>query len=174
MIQRTITTVVNNTPGVLNRITGLLSRRGFNIESITVGVTENPKTSRMTFVVVVDSLRAIDQVIKQLNKQVDVLKVRDITEESIVARELALIKISASPAQRAEIGALANTFRAQIIDVGHDNMTIEVTGDHQKVEALIDLLKPYGLLEIARTGITALTRGTRKIGADASRVTFIN
>lgn len=174
MMQRTITTLVNNNPGVLNRITGLLSRRGFNIESITVGVTENPAISRMTFVVVVDSLRTIDQVIKQLNKQVDVLKVRDITEESIVARELALIKIVASPAQRAEIAALANTFRAQIIDVGRDNMTIEVTEDHQKVETLIDLLKPYGLQEIARTGITAIKRGTKKVVTDSNRVTFIN
>ncbi len=174
MIQRTITTLVNNNPGVLNRITGLLSRRGFNIESITVGVTENPATSRMTFVVVVDSLRTIDQVIKQLNKQVDVLKVRDITEESIVARELALIKIVANPSQRAEIAALANTFRAQIIDVGRDNVTIEVTGDHQKVETLIDLLRPYGLQEIARTGITAIKRGTRKVSADTNRVAFIN
>lgn len=173
-MKRTITTLVNNNPGVLNRITGLLSRRGFNIESITVGVTENPRTSRMTFVVVVDSIQTSDQVIKQLNKQVDVLKVRDITDESIVARELALIKIGATPAQRVEVAALVNTFRAHTIDVGKDNITIEVTGDHQKVETLIDLLRPYGIQEIARTGITAIKRGTKKVDSDINRITYIN
>jgi acetolactate synthase-1/3 small subunit len=171
-MKRTITTLVNNNPGVLNRITGLLSRRGFNIESITVGVTENPSTSRMTFVVVVNNLQVIDQVIKQLNKQVDVLKVRDISDESIVARELALIKIGAFSQQRAEVAALVGTFRASIIDVGRENITIEVTGDHQKVETLIDLLRPYGIQEIARTGITAIKRGMKKVNAD--QVTYIN
>ncbi|MBB6448318.1 acetolactate synthase-1/3 small subunit [Geomicrobium halophilum] len=161
-MKRTITATVNNSSGVLNRITGLFARRQFNIESITVGVTENPETSRMTFVVNVDSQRGLDQVVKQLNKQIDVLKVRDISDETIVARELALIKIMSTPQNRSEIETLARPFRASIVDVGPDSMTIQVTGDHQKVEALIDLLRPYGLRELARTGATALKRSTKK------------
>ncbi|AXF55815.1 acetolactate synthase small subunit [Salicibibacter kimchii] len=160
-MKRTISATVNNSSGVLNRITGLFSRRQFNIESITVGMTENPEVSRMTFVVNVDSQRGLDQVIKQLNKQVDVLKVRDISEENIVARELALIKVVANPQTRGEIETLARPFRASIIDVGRESMTLQVTGDHQKVEAFIDLIKPYGLKELARTGTTALKRSSK-------------
>lgn len=152
---RTITATVNNSSGVLNRITGLFARRQFNIESITVGTTENPEISRMTFVVNVESDGALDQVVKQLNKQVDVLKVRDISGESIVLRELALIKVVASAENRGEIETLARPFRATIVDVGRDTVTLQVTGDHSKVEALIDLLKPYGIKELARTGATA-------------------
>ncbi|MBU8905084.1 acetolactate synthase small subunit [Desertibacillus haloalkaliphilus] len=173
-MKRTVTATVNNTSGVLNRITGLFARRNFNIESITVGITENPSISRMTFVVVVDSHQGIEQVIKQLNKQVDVLKVKDITDEPIVARELALIKIFASPQQRGEIAAVVGPFRATIIDVSRESMTVQVTGDHQKVEALIDLLRPYGIKEIARTGITAFKRGTKKSVIDENRYTLIN
>ncbi|EZH66843.1 MULTISPECIES: acetolactate synthase small subunit [Geomicrobium] len=158
---RTITATVNNSSGVLNRITGLFARRQFNIESITVGVTENPEISRMTFVVNVDNDRALDQVIKQLNKQVDVLKVRDISGDTIVARELALIKVVSTPQNRSEIETLARPFRASIVDVGRDSVTLQVTGDHQKVEALIDLLKPYGIKELARTGATALKRSSK-------------
>lgn len=170
-MKRTIIALVNNQSGVLNRITGLFARRNFNIESITVGITENPAISRMTFVVVVDTEQSIEQVIKQLNKQVDVLKVKDLTDESIVARELALVKIVASPQQRGEIAALVGPFRASIIDVGRENMTIQVTGDNQKVEALIDLVRPYGIKELARTGITAFNRGTK---VDTTRMTIIN
>ncbi|GAK03162.1 acetolactate synthase small subunit [Geomicrobium sp. JCM 19037] len=157
---RTITATVNNSSGVLNRITGLFARRQFNIESITVGTTENPEISRMTFVVNVESDGALDQVVKQLNKQVDVLKVRDISGESIVLRELALIKVVASAENRGEIETLARPFRATIVDVGRDTVTLQVTGDHSKVEALIDLLKPYGIKELARTGATALKRSS--------------
>ncbi|WP_078555402.1 acetolactate synthase small subunit [Bacillus alkalicellulosilyticus] len=173
-MKRTITALVNNQSGVLNRITGLFARRNFNIESITVGVTENPAVSRMTFVVIVDSERNIEQVIKQLNKQVDVLKVKDITDEAIVARELALVKINVTAQQRGEIAALVNPFRASIIDVGRENMTIQITGEHDKVEALIDLVRPYGIQEIARTGITAFKRGTKKSIIDPNRITLIN
>ncbi|OLO40496.1 acetolactate synthase small subunit [Alkalihalophilus pseudofirmus] len=172
-MKRTITALVNNTSGVLNRITGLFARRNFNIESITVGITENPSISRMTFVVVVDTIGNIDQVIKQLNKQVDILKVRDITDEQTVARELALIKVGVTPQQRGEIAALVNPFRAAIIDVARENMTIEITGDHEKVEALLDLLRPYGIQDLARTGITALKRGTKR-SLDTNRITLIN
>ncbi|WP_100408208.1 acetolactate synthase small subunit [Bacillus solitudinis] len=173
-MKRTITALVNNTAGVLNRITGLFARRHFNIESITVGVTENPAISRMTFVVLVDSMENIEQVTKQLNKQVDVLKVKDITDESIVARELALIKIVVTPQQRGEVAALVNTFRASTLDVGRESMTIQITGDQPKVEAFIDLLRPYGIKELARTGITAFNRGNKKALNDPYRLSLIN
>ncbi|WP_018921645.1 acetolactate synthase small subunit [Salsuginibacillus kocurii] len=173
-MKRTITATVTNTSGVMNRITGLFARRNFNIESITVGVTENPDVSRMTFVVNVDNHRGLDQVIKQLNKQVDVLKVRDITDESIVARELALIKVVAAPQHRAEIEAVASPFRASLIDVGRESVTVQVTGDQDKVEAMIDLLKPYGIKELARTGVTAFKRSTKKTTIDHPRYSVIN
>ncbi|BAB06779.1 acetolactate synthase small subunit [Halalkalibacterium halodurans] len=173
-MKRTITALVNNTSGVLNRITGLFARRHFNIESITVGVTENPTVSRMTFVVIVDNQKNIEQVIKQLHKQVDVLKVKDITDEAIVARELALIKVVASPQQRGEIAAVVNPFRASIIDIGRESMTVQITGDHQKVETFIDLLRPYGIKELARTGITAFKRGSKKYDVEGNHITLIN
>lgn len=172
-MKRIITATVNNVSGVLNRVTGMLSRRNYNIESITVGQTENPAVSRMTFVVVVDNQRSIEQVIKQLYKQVDVLKVSDITDESIVSRELALIKVFTTAQQRGEIAAIINPFRAVILDVGRETMTVQVTGDQQKIEALIDLLHPYGIKELARTGITAFKRG-HKIPTNEHRVTLIN
>lgn len=172
-MKRIITATVNNSSGVLNRITGLFARRNYNIESITVGHTENPLVSRMTFVVVVDDERNTEQVIKQLNKQVDVLKVQDITDEQIVSRELALIKVFTTPNQRGEIAAVINPFRATIIDVGKENMTIQVTGEQQKIEALIDLLHPYGIKEIARTGLTAFKRGNKNPYID-QKITLIN
>src|SRR5690625_1945340 len=141
-MHRIITALVNNTSGVLNRITGLFSRRNYNIESITVGMTENPSISRMTFVVVTESKQGIEQVIKQLHKQIDVLKVKDITDDSIVARELALVKVGVIAQQRGEVAAIINPFRASIIDIGREEMTIQVTGDHEKVEAFINLLRP--------------------------------
>ncbi|WP_059103883.1 acetolactate synthase small subunit [Shouchella shacheensis] len=173
-MKRIITAHVNNSSGVLNRITGLFARRQYNIDSITVGITENPRVSRMTFVVVADSMDNVEQVIKQLHKQVDVLKVKDVTDESIIARELALIKIIVSPQQRGEVAALVNTFRATTIDIGRDSMTLQVTGDTQKVEALIDLLRPYGIKELARTGVTAFNRSTKQAQEPNSRLTLIN
>ncbi|SDH35304.1 acetolactate synthase, small subunit [Alteribacillus persepolensis] len=173
-MKRTIIATVNNTSGVMNRITGLFARRHFNIESITVGMTENPSVSRMTFVVNVDNQRGLDQVIKQLNKQVDVLKVRDITDDAIVARELALIKVVAAPQHRGEISSLAEPFRASIVDVGRESVTLQITGDQQKVEAFIDLLKPYGIKELARTGITAFKRGTNKSVFESPKYSIIN
>lgn len=173
-MKRIITALVNNNSGVLNRITGLFARRDYNIESITVGMTENPSVSRMTFVVATESMRSIEQVIKQLHKQIDVLKVKDITDESIVARELALVKVVVTPQQRGEVAALINPFRASIIDIGRENMTIQITGDQQKVETFIDLLRPYGIKELARTGVTAFNRGTKKPVTDPYRLTLIN
>ncbi|MDA3128974.1 acetolactate synthase small subunit [Aliibacillus thermotolerans] len=173
-MKRTIIATVHNTSGVMNRITGLFARRNFNIESITVGLTENPSISRMTFVVNVDDERGLDQVIKQLNKQVDVLKVRDITDEAIIARELALIKVVATPETRGEISTLVEPFRASIVDVGRESVTIQVTGDQQKIEAMIDLLKPYGIKEMARTGVTAFKRGTKKSVLDSPKYSIIS
>ncbi|PDM41862.1 acetolactate synthase small subunit [Parageobacillus toebii] len=156
---------VNNRPGVLNRITGLFTKRHYNIESITVGHTEVEGVSRMTFVVNVEDERTAEQIIKQLNKQIDVLKVNDITDQAIVARELALVKVSVTPALRQEIYTLIEPFRASIVDVSKDSLVIQVTGESEKVEALIELLRPYGIKEVARTGTTAFTRGLQKTAA---------
>ena len=161
-MKRIITLTVNNQAGVMNRITGLFTKRHYNIESITVGHTETEGISRMTFVVNVEDPRVIEQITKQLNKQIDVLKVMDITDQAIVARELALIKVVSAPATRNEIYTLIEPFRASIIDVSRESVVIQVTGESEKNEALIDLLRPYGIKDIARTGTTAFTRGTQK------------
>ncbi|WEG11429.1 acetolactate synthase small subunit [Pullulanibacillus sp. KACC 23026] len=165
-MRRIITAIVNNQSGVLNRVTGLLSKRQFNIESISVGLTETPSVSRMTFVVDVEDDAKLEQLIKQLNKQIDVLKVSDITDMAIVARELALVKVMSRPQTRGEIRDLVETFRATVIDIGRDSLTIQVTGETDKVEALIELLRPYGIKELARTGVTAFTRGMQKTNAE--------
>lgn len=166
MKRRIVTVTVNNQSGVLNRITGLFSKRQFNIESITVGQTENKQVSKMTLVVNVEDDAKIEQLVKQLHKQIDVLKVSDITDQAIVARELALIKVLSNGQTRSEIVGIVDPFRASIIDVSRDSITIQVTGDSSKIEAIIDLLKPYGIKEIARTGITAFKRGSQKSVAD--------
>lgn len=158
-MQRIITATVQNSSGVLNRITGMMSKRAFNIESITVGATETEGISKMTFVVEVNDASKIEQLTKQLNKQIDVLKVNDITDNSIVARELALIKVGSTSVSRAEIQGAIEPFRARVLDVSRDSMIIEVTGKPDKIEALIDLLQPYGIKELARTGVTAFRRG---------------
>lgn len=174
-MKRIITLTVNNQAGVLNRITGLFMKRQYNIESITVGHAETPGISRMTFVVNVDDKNKLEQVIKQLNKQIDVLKVTDITDQAIVARELALIKVMINDSQtRNEIVSLIEPFRASIIDVSQTSLTVQVTGDADKVEALINLLRSYGIKELARTGVTAFTRGTQKQVADIKQFSIIN
>ncbi|KQL50355.1 acetolactate synthase [Heyndrickxia shackletonii] len=161
-MRRIVTATVRNQSGVLNRITGVLSKRQFNIDSITVGRTENEGISKMTFVVHVDDDRQAEQLTKQLNKLIDVIKVSDITDQAIVARELVLIKVLSNAQTRSEIGGIVEPFRASIIDVSRESITIQVTGDTEKIEALIDLLKPYGIKEIARTGLTAFLRGSQK------------
>jgi acetolactate synthase-1/3 small subunit len=160
-MKRIITATVLNKSGVLNRVTGVMSRRRFNIESISVGQTENVNISRITFVVVVDMIDDIEQLTKQLNKQIDVLKVNDITDESVIARELALVKLSTNKTTRSEIYSLIEPFRASVIDVSKDSLVVQVTGTNTKVEALIDLLRPFGIKEIARTGVTAFTRSVK-------------
>lgn len=158
-MKRIITATVQNRSGVLNRVTGLLQKRQFNIDSITVGRTETPGISKMTLVVEVEDFRKLEQLTKQLHKQVDVIKVSDITESAIVARELALIKVGCNTQQRNEIQGIIDPFRASIIDVSRDSVAVQVTGKPEKVEALIDLLRPYGIKDITRTGLTALLRG---------------
>ncbi|TFJ94179.1 acetolactate synthase small subunit [Lentibacillus salicampi] len=158
-MRRIITADVQDQSGVLNRITGMLHKRQFNIESISVGKSERNGISKMTFVVEVGDDQKLEQLTKQLNKQIDVLKVKDITDKAIVARELALIKVGGSGQQRAEIQGAINPFRASVIDVSKDSLTIQVTGKPDKVEALIALLRPYGIKELARTGMTAFLRG---------------
>lgn len=174
-MKRIVTATVNNQPGVLNRITGLFTRRDYNIESITVGVTENPSISRMTFVVNVDDEAKAEQLTKQLNKQIDVIKVQDITDQPKIERELALIKVVSNPQTRSELAGIIDPFRASIVDVSRDSLVVQVTGDSQKIEALIELIRPYGIKEIARTGTTAFTRGSKKAGSQENKqVTFTN
>ncbi|WP_459501002.1 acetolactate synthase small subunit [Bacillus sp. C1] len=161
-MRRIVTATVRNQSGVLNRITGVMTRRHFNIESISVGHTESSDVSRMTFVVHVEREQQVEQLIKQLHKQIDVLKVSDITEEAMIARELALIKVATTSVSRTELYSLIEPFRAAVIDVGKDSIVVQVTGTQEKVEALIELMRPYGLKEIARTGVTAFTRSMKK------------
>jgi acetolactate synthase I/III small subunit len=158
-MRRIISATVQNRSGVLNRITGLLHKRQFNIESITVGQSEAAGISKMTLVVEVEDSQKLEQLVKQLHKQIDVLKVSDITDKAIVARELALIKVVSNGQLRNEIQGIIDPFRASIIDVSRDSLTIQVTGKPDKIEALIELLRPYGIKELARTGVTAFLRG---------------
>ena len=146
-------------PGVLNRVSGLFRRRGFNIASLAVGHSETPNLSRMTIVVEGDGgIR--EQAARQLKKIVGVVEVQDITDDPLVARELALIKVKATPEDRAEIISIVEIFRANIIDVGPSSVVIEVTGDEDKVESLHNLLEPFGIKEMMRTGQVAMVRGS--------------
>lgn len=158
-MKRIITLTVQDRSGVLNRVTGLLQRRQFNISSISVGPTETEGVSKMTLVVEVEDEQRLEQVTKQLNKQIDVLKVSDITDKAIVVRELALIKVASSAQLRSEINGIIDPFRALIIDVSKDSLAVQITGRPDKIDALIELLRPYGIKEIARTGLTAFQRG---------------
>jgi len=158
-MKRIITATVEDRSGVLNRITGMLHRRQFNIDSISVGSSETPGVSKMTLVVEVNDNQDLEQLTKQLNKQIDVIKVSDITDKAIVARELALVKIASTPQMNAEIQGVIAPFRATVIDVSKDSLAIQVTGNSNKVDALITLLKPYGIKELVRTGVTAFLRG---------------
>ncbi|MBS4202048.1 acetolactate synthase small subunit [Bacillus sp. FJAT-49732] len=161
-MKRVVTVTVNNNPGVLNRITGLFAKRQFNIESITVGPTSNPAISKMTFIVPMEDPAKMEQLLKQLQKQIDVIKVSDITDKSIVTRELALIKVQSPPALRSEVYSIIEPFRATVIDMGKNNITVQVTGEPDKVDAFIELLKPYGIKDISRTGVTAFVREHQK------------
>ncbi|MDP4095433.1 acetolactate synthase small subunit [Paenibacillus sp. P96] len=158
MMKYTIAVLVNDQPGVLQRVSGLFSRRGFNIDSITVGPSEEAGLSRMVIVTPGDE-HTLEQVEKQLYKLIDVIKVIDLSSKPMVARELALIKVKAEPPQRPEIMGVVDTFRASVVDIGTSSLVVQVVGDTPKIDAMIELLKPYGIRELSRTGITALVRG---------------
>jgi len=149
---------VEDKPGVLTRVASLFRRRGFNIQSLAVGHSEQPGLSRMTIVVSGDSA-VVEQIRKQLDKLINVIRVSDITGEHIVARELSLIKVKATTSTRNEIMQIVDVFRANVVDVGSDSLTVEVTGDENKVNSLFELLRGFGIKEMARTGTVALTRG---------------
>lgn len=157
-MRRVITVTVINQSGVLNRVTGLLMKRQFNIESITVGHTEQQGISKMTFIVNVEDQAKIEQLVKQVSKQIDVIKVTDITEKAIVMRELALIKVVAPPNLRPEINSIVEPFRGSIIDMGKNVITYQIVGNPEKIDAFIELIRPYGIKELTRTGATAFVR----------------
>ena len=154
--------IVDYTSGVLSRISGLFSRRGYNIESITAGVTADPRFTRITIVASGDD-EILDQIEKQVGKLVDVRDIRELEPDSSVFRELALIKVRANAKEREGIIAVANVFRAKIVDVGAESLVIEVTGSQSKLEAFLNLLSGYEILELARTGIAGLTRGVDRV-----------
>jgi len=158
--KHTIAVLVENKFGVLSRVAGLFSARGYNIESLSVGETLDPTVSRMTLVVRGDEF-VIEQVIKQLHKLIDVIKVTDLTEESHVEREMVLVRVNAEPANRAEILRTADIFRAKVVDVTPATFTLEVTGDEQKITAIVELLRPFGIQEVVRTGKVAIARGPK-------------
>ncbi len=165
MAKHTLSVLVENHAGVLSRVAGLFSRRGFNIDSLAVGVTEDPTVSRMTIVVDGDEY-IVEQVSKQLNKLVDVIKIKKLNDNESVSRELALIKVNANATTRGEILQIAEVFRANVIDISKNTLTIEITGTQDKVAALEDMLKSFGIKEIARTGIIALERGNRNLATE--------
>ncbi|MGA2143103.1 MAG: acetolactate synthase small subunit [Brevinematales bacterium] len=154
----TLSVLVENHFGVLARVSGLFSARGYNISSLTVAETEDPTVSIMTIVVDGDE-RVIDQVKKQLNKLIDVIKVKDLTEQGHVSRELALVKVAIEASRRREIIEIADVFKGRIVDISNETLTIEVTGDTKKIDTIIGLLKTYEIREMARTGKVALIRG---------------
>ena len=159
MQKRILSLLVDNTSGVLSRIAGLFSRRGYNIDSLTVGETQNPAFSRMTIVSSGEDL-VIEQLSKQVAKQVDVVDVKILPEEASVCRELVLIKVEVDPEKRQQIIAIAEIFRASIVDVAENSVIIELTGRESKLEAFLNLLSGYKVLQVARTGITGLARGS--------------
>jgi len=159
-MRHTISVLVNNHAGVLSRVSNLFSARGYNIDSLVVGVTDDPKVSRMTIVVRGDD-RVIDQVEKQLNKLVDTIKVSDLTNEDFIGRDLALIKVKAEPHTRSQVMEIVQCFDAKIVDMALKSFIIEVTGKESKINGMVELLKNYGILEMVRTGEVAISRGKK-------------
>lgn len=156
--KHTLVAIVQDKPGVLNRVVSLFRRRGFNIDSIAVGHSELPHLSRVT-IIVNGTTNTVEQVRKQLDKLIDVVKIFDITSEKMTSRELALVKVKATSTTRSEILEIADIFRANIVDVASDSLTIEITGDEDKIESMLKLLQGFGVKEIARTGRVAMVRG---------------
>jgi acetolactate synthase-1/3 small subunit len=170
--QHTIIALVQDRPGVLTRVASMFRRRGFNIASLAVGASEEKGLSRLTFVVTGDQY-TVEQATRHLDKLVDVVKVSNISDEDVVARELALIKVRTTPTNRSEILEIINLFRAKVVDVGTLSLVVETTGEEEKIDALYDLLRPFGILELMRTGRVAMVRGktggriSDDVGADA-------
>jgi acetolactate synthase-1/3 small subunit len=168
-MKHTISALVENHSGVLSRISGLFSARGFNIDSLTVGETEDPTVSRMTIVVEGDE-RTLEQVKKQLNKLIDVITVQDLTKSRFIDRELILIKVGTSaPNDRAQIIEIADTMKADVVDLGVDTITIEATGETQKIDNLVELLRQFGIKEIVRTGKIAMSLDPKEKGSKTSK-----
>ena len=164
-MKHTLVALMEDKPGVLNRVVSLFRRRGFNIESLTVGQTETPSISRMTIVVDSDNT-FVEQVSKQLYRLIEVLKVSDVTEDPHVARELILVKVHAPASRRGEISALADVFGAKVADVGLDSMMVELTSSPDKVDNFVELVRPFGIKEMVRSGRLAMVRGTPSHAAD--------
>ena len=155
--------LADNKPGVLTHISGLISRRAFNIESISAGYTEEDDVTRINIVVSVSSANELNQVVNQLSKLIDIIKIVNLSEFESIQRELVLIKVRATKSTRSSIMDVVNIFRAHIVDVGSENVVVELTGNAKKIEALCDLLEEYGIIEIARTGAIALSRGATPV-----------
>jgi acetolactate synthase-1/3 small subunit len=164
-MKHTLAVLVENKPGVLTRVAGLFSRRGYNIESLAVGVTDNPEISRMTIVVSGDD-HVLEQVSKQLNKLIDVIRVSDLEPEETIERELAFFKVKVDKGNRSEIMQIVDVFRAQIVDVGVRSLIVAVTGTDDKIEAIEQLLRNFGIIEEARTGKIAMNRGSKLVKQD--------
>lgn len=160
-MRHTISILVDNEFGVLSRVAGLFSGRGFNIESLCVAETQDPTVSRMTIVTSGDD-QIIEQITKQLNKLINVIKVIDLTDAEHIEREMILIKVNTTPETRAEVLRIADIFRGRIVDVSPNSYTLEVTGDEEKIEAIMTLLKPFGIKELVRTGKVAIARSPKK------------
>jgi acetolactate synthase I/III small subunit len=169
----TLSVLVENRPGVLARIAGLFARRGFNIDSLAVGETEDPRVSRMTIALSAQE-KPVEQITKQLHKLINVLRIAELPHDASVERELALIKIGVAAGRRAEVLEIAEIFRAKVVDVDAEALVIEVTGTPEKVAALEELLRPYGILELARTGRVALGRGSFGLKAPSLRPVAIH
>jgi len=163
-VRHVISALVMNEPGVLAHVAGMFSARGFNIDSLVVGRTEDPGLSRMTIVVTADD-RILEQVRKQLAKIVTVVRVRDYKDLPFVERDLALIKISAPPGKRSEVIELTTLFRGHVVDVGPSTIMVQIAGEEEKIDAFVELLRPYGIKELARTGIIAMPRGSSTVSA---------
>jgi len=168
-MQYTLVAYVEDKPGVLNRVASLFRRRAFNIESLTVGHTEQPGVSRMTIVVDADEME-IRRIEANLYKLVNVLRVEDVSSTPAVTRDLALIKVAADINTRAQVMQLVDVFRARIVDVANESLVVEITGTEDKIEGLIEVLRPLGIIEMVRTGIVAMTRGSTTVAVNPPRV----
>ncbi|HDM36119.1 MAG TPA: acetolactate synthase small subunit [Candidatus Syntrophoarchaeum butanivorans] len=165
-MKHTLTVLVENKPGVAARVTGLFTRRGFNIDSINAAITDKPDISRLTIVITSEregGERQLEQITKQLNKLIDVIKISDITAYDSIERELVLVKVDAKPERRTEILQIVEVFRAKIVDIASESMIIEVTGDEDKISAMLTMLADFGIREVARTGKVAMIRGAKTL-----------